>query len=521
VDVSLTRFRLALLALLGLTAALLAARGLAARDQRQAAAPPASRPALAMAAAPDPCEPDLATAVPLAERVTAADAEGRYQRVRIVRGDLKFPLLRIEERLRRGEPGAGPRLLARSVVAADHLMVGLLPGDTPESLAAVAAAADARLLGFDRGAALALIGGGAAAPDSLDRLRAALARLGREAEPDALVHAAGATPNGSFSSVAGPQWNLGRIAADQAWDFTTGSRAVLVGVIDAGIDYRHPDLAANIWTNPGESGDGREANGIDDDGDGYADDLHGYDFVAGGDPADGSDHGTHLAGIIGASRADRTGVLGVCWQVRLAALRILDRHGLGFTSDAIRAVRFATRIGCRVTNNAWCGGGYSRLLAAAIGDAGDHHVLFVAAAGNAGGDLGDGASYPASYQLDNLIAVAASDHDDQLAPFSGFGAAVHLVAPGVDVLSTVHGGYALRSGTSVAAAHVTGVCALLAAFAPELSGEQIRRRLLATVDPVPGLDRASASGGRVNAFRALAPIAVVRLDPAPGGQHPH
>ncbi len=512
------RFAIVLLCLAGVTAGLWRS---AARPASASltAAPPAhdALPGPPQRVVLDPDAPDLGRATAISCTVGAPDATGRFPVVRVVRvAGLKFPLLRIDEL--HGPGAQGGVLLASTVTAADHLMLALLPGEDARALERVVAGHGGHVLSTDPAARIALVvpAGGITALDDL-----AVALAARAPERDALVHAIGGAA-GAPSPAAGAQWGLSRIAADQAWDFSTGSAEVLVAVIDSGIDYRHPDLAANVWTNPGESGDDgsgqdKAANGRDDDGNGYVDDVHGFDFVAGGHPLDENDHGTHVAGIIGACGGGHQGALGVCWKVQLAALRILDRHGLGFTSDAVRAVRYATRIGARISVDAWGGGGRSGLLEAAILDAGAHQVLFIAACGDRGEDLALRPSYPAAYALDNVIAVAASDRDDQLAPGSSFGQLVHLAAPGVEVMSTVRGAYASASGTAAAAAHVAGACALLAAFAPGLNAEQIRSRVLSTADPTPGLDRQCLTGGRLNVYRALAPIAVVvaRNEPEP------
>ncbi len=522
-DIAVLRFAVVLLCLAGMTAALWSSF---AHPESALVGSGAPTPSLS-AARPqrvvvDPDEPDFSAATTVARTVGAPDAAGRFTVERVVRVDgLKFPLLRLRE-LRQQVAGAeGGVLLERTATAADHLVLALLPGEDAADLARVVGARGGRVLMTDAAARIALVAPATEGGD-LDALAAALAA--RAPERDALVHAIGRS-DGELSTSAGAQWGLARIAADQAWDFSTGSAQVLVAVIDSGIDYHHPDLAANVWTNPGESGrdesgQDKAANGRDDDGNGYADDVHGYDFVAGGEPLDACDHGTHIAGIIGAgggARADHQGAVGVCWKVQLASLRILDYRGLGFTSDAVRAVRYATRIGARLSVDAWSGGGRSPLLEAAIQDAGAHQVLFIAAAGDRSEDLALHPAYPASYALDNVIAVAASDRDDLLAPFSAFGAAVHLAAPGVAVPSTVRGAYASASGTAAAAAHVAGACALLAAFAPGLNAEQIRSRVLSTTDPVPALDHQCSTGGRLNVYRALAPIAVVVAcrEPAP------
>ena len=303
------------------------------------------------------------------------------------------------------------------------------------------------------------------------------------------------------------------IDAPEAWDVTTGSAGVVVGVIDTGIDITHPDLVGNLWTNPGEiAGDG-----IDNDGNGYVDDLHGWDFVDNdAAPTDRNGHGTHVAGTIGAVGDNAQGVAGVSWDVQLMALRFLGADGSGYVSDAIEAVDYATtmrtRYGVNVvaTNNSWGGGGYSAALRAAIARAGQAGILFVAAAGNGGYDgVGDNtdrqASYPAGYDLSNVISVAATDRNDDLASFSNYGSrTVDLAAPGVSILSTLpNGRYGTYSGTSMATPHVTGVVALLAAQDPGASAGELKAAVLDGADPLAELAGRTVSGGRLNAYGAL------------------
>jgi subtilisin family serine protease len=517
VDITLMRFSLVLVGLVFVTTSLWLLRApvslpLAVANVVTVSDVRALVPAFRRPAAADRDEPDFSAAQTVSTATTAIDAAGCFHLVRVVKvPDLKFPLLRIDE-LRQEEPGThDSHLLRRSITAADHLMLALRPGEDRTAIEAVVSACAGRLVTVDLAARLAVVGCSDDRPAALDALEARLAS--RAPEHDPLIHAVDTAANDpAFAN--GSLWGLTRIAADQAWDFSTGSAQVLVAVIDTGIDLHHADLAANIWTNPGESGvdaDGRDkaGNGADDDGNGYADDVHGYDFVAGGEPLDDNDHGTHVAGIIGACGGNHEGVVGVCWKVRLAALRILDHQGLGFVSDAVRAARYAGAIGARVATTSWTFTGTSRLLEQAMSEATAQRVLFIAASGNSGEDLGLAPHFPACFRLNNLITVGASDRDDALSPFSAFGAPVDLTAPGVDVLSTVRGGYDCRNGTSAAAAHVAGACALLAAFAPALTSEQIKTRILATVDPCPGLDHLCASGGRLNAYRALAPVSVV------------
>jgi subtilisin family serine protease/subtilisin-like proprotein convertase family protein/uncharacterized protein (DUF2141 family) len=292
------------------------------------------------------------------------------------------------------------------------------------------------------------------------------------------------------------------IDAPEAWDIQTGGN-VVVGVIDTGVDYTHQDLANNIWTNPGEiAGDG-----IDNDSNGYVDDIHGYDFVNNDpDPMDDHFHGTHVAGTIAAEGNNGTGVAGVNWKAQIMPLKFLDAYGSGDTFGAIQALEYATMMGAKLTSNSWGGGGYSQALYDAIAAAGDAGQLFVAAAGNSSLDNDTYPDYPSSYDLDNIIAVAATDHNDQLASFSSYGAAsVDLGAPGVDIYSTFPGNsYATLSGTSMATPHVSGVAALLWAQNPDMTVSQVKNRILASADPIPALEGHTVSGGRLNAFRSLA-----------------
>jgi len=225
------------------------------------------------------------------------------------------------------------------------------------------------------------------------------------------------------------------IDAPEAWDLTTGSSDIVVAVVDSGVDYLHPDLSENMWVNAGEIPD----NNIDDDNNGYVDDVHGYDFVQDdGDPIDVYGHGTHCAGTIAARGNNNLGVAGVNWQCKIMACRFLGATGYGYTSEAIKAINYAVANGAKILSNSWGGGAYSASLEAAIENAYDQGVLFVVAAGNAGSNNDNSPYYPASYDAANVIAVAATDHNDELADFSNYGPrTVHLGGPGVDILSTV------------------------------------------------------------------------------------
>ena len=301
------------------------------------------------------------------------------------------------------------------------------------------------------------------------------------------------------------------IHAPQAWDVSTGSKKVLVGVIDTGIDYNHPDIAPNYWTNPGESGmdaagKDKRSNGVDDDGNGYIDDYRGWDFANNdNDPVDDNDHGTHCAGVIGARGNDGVGVTGINWNVSLVAIKFLTGSGSGSLENAVKAIEYATSLGVTLTSNSWGGGAFSQTMFDAIKKANDKGILFIAAAGNDNNDNDKKASYPATYAVDNVISVAASDSKDARASFSSYGKkTVHLAAPGVDIYSTTKGGlYKSLSGTSMATPHVAGVAALIKAVFPNATAAEIKSRLINTVDPVDGWEYYVASGGRLNAASAL------------------
>ena len=320
------------------------------------------------------------------------------------------------------------------------------------------------------------------------------------AEPDGIVRQA-ATPNDPLLSY---EWNLTAIRAPEAWDVTTGSAQVTVGVVDTGIDATHPDLAPNLWANPGESGGGRETNGLDDDGNGRIDDVHGWDFVSrDGQPQDGNGHGTHVSGTIAARGNDAIGVAGLNWSSALMPLRVLGDDGSGFVSDAITAYAYAARNGARVLNASLGGSRYSRAEHDALAAA--PNTLFVVAAGNDGADNDATPEYPCDYDLANVVCVAASGHDDALASFSNYGPAnVDLAAPGVDIASTWPGGrYALLDGTSMATPHVAGAAALLLAHDGTLTVAGLRAALLSSVQPVAALAGRVATGGRLDVAAAL------------------
>ena len=302
------------------------------------------------------------------------------------------------------------------------------------------------------------------------------------------------------------------IDAPAAWDVTRGNKGVVVGVIDSGVDYAHPDLAANVWTNPGETA----GDGVDNDGNGYVDDVRGWDFYNNdNNPADDNGHGTHVAGTIVATPNNGVGVAGVA-DASVLPLKFLGADGSGSSSGALAAVNYATKlrrdygVNVRVTNNSWGGGGFSQAMSDAIRAGGDAGILFVAAAGNGGPDgVGDDTDvapeYPAAYNQPAVLSVAATDSADRLASFSNYGSAnVDLAAPGVDIASTwTGGGYSYSNGTSMATPHVAGAAALAFAFRPGATVGQVRAALLNGVDKVSTLAGKVATGGRLNAATTL------------------
>ncbi len=299
------------------------------------------------------------------------------------------------------------------------------------------------------------------------------------------------------------------VNAVAAWDITTGSPATTVAVVDSGVQLSHPDLLGSSWTNPGESGAGREANGVDDDGNTLVDDVRGWDWVGlDGDPTDLNGHGTHVAGTVGARSNNARGVAGTSWGARLLALRVLAQNGTGTVANVVKAYNYAAAKGIRIVNASL--GASSSSLAERDAIAAASGVLFVVAAGNGGADgVGDDNDrtplYPCSYPLANVVCVASTGRRDQLSAFSNYGAAsVDLAAPGEDILSTwLDGRYAYSDGTSMATPHVAGTAALLLAARPALTVAELRAALLGGVDPLSSLAGRVASGGRLDMRRPL------------------
>jgi subtilisin family serine protease len=295
------------------------------------------------------------------------------------------------------------------------------------------------------------------------------------------------------------------ISATLAWATTTGSENVVVAVLDTGVDYTHEDLAANMWTRADSLGP------YHDNELGTIDDVNGFNAIDNAsDPMDDNGHGTHCAGIIGAEGENDLGIAGVNWKVQIMPLKFMNAGGSGTTKDAIEAINYAidrkkAGVNVRIISASWGSTHRSRALEAVIRKAYENDILFVAAAGNASTDNDRTPHYPSSYNVPNVISVAALDRHDQLASFSNFGAkSVAIAAPGVDILSTWLGNaYEEKSGTSMATPVVSGVAALVLAENPRTSVDDLRKKLMASTDPIVALKGKTVSGGRINAAKAL------------------
>jgi subtilisin family serine protease len=325
------------------------------------------------------------------------------------------------------------------------------------------------------------------------------------------------TPN----DLKAEQWNLRNTKAAfdlnviPAWRLTKGSKQVIVAVIDTGIDLEHPDLKANLWVNSAEM---KGKPGVDDDRNGFVDDIHGYDFaLKSGRPQDERGHGTHVSGIIGAVGNNSLGLVGVNWNVSIMALKMFPRYSEATVADAIRAIDYAVANGAKVINGSW---GQSSgesdpdyvLLKEAIARAERADVTFIAAAGNNAQDNDRIQMIPATFGLANIVAVGSMDDRGQRASSSNFGVkSVDVFAPGSNVLSTVPGGSGYKSGTSMAAPHVAGVAALMLALNPGLKPTEIKRILVDSSAANQALSRYTRSGGHVDAGKAVDSVGGTRF----------
>ena len=294
------------------------------------------------------------------------------------------------------------------------------------------------------------------------------------------------------------------ISATLAWATTTGTDNLVVAVLDTGVDYNHEDLTENMWRRP------EKMAPYHDNELGTIDDENGFNAVDGTDPMDDNGHGTHCAGIIGAEGENEIGIAGVNWKVQIMPLKFMNASGSGTTKDAIEAINYVIErkkagVNVRIISASWGSTQKSRALGDVIRKAYDNDILFVAAAGNSKVDNDRMPHYPSSYDSPNVVSVAALDRHDALASFSNYGAkSVAIAAPGVDILSTWLGNqYEEKSGTSMATPVVSGVAALILAEHPQMSVDDLKKKLLASTDPIVALKGKTVTGGRINAARAL------------------
>ncbi len=293
------------------------------------------------------------------------------------------------------------------------------------------------------------------------------------------------------------------IKIEEAWRLSTGSHATVVAVIDTGIDGHHRDLKDNLWVNE------RELNGkpgVDDDGNGYVDDVNGYNFYAAtADSTDDHGHGSHCAGVIGAKGNNGFGMAGINWQVQMMSVKFLNSSGSGTAEGAIKAIVYAVDNGAKILSNSWGGGRKSKALEEAIEYANAKGVLFVVAAGNTGKDIDKEPHYPASYNLANMISVAAINNQGLLPDWTNYGEnSVDLAAPGENIFSTLlKDSFGHMSGTSMATPFVSGVAGLVFSLHPEFNHYQLKERILQTANKLSHLEKKVRTGGMLSAAGAL------------------
>jgi hypothetical protein len=435
----------------------------------------------------------------LDERITPTDTPGVYKRLRLMKTDFHYPVLRIEEMVRHpGEPNEA--VLSSTEMVGDHLLVKLNDGVNEATLEEIIDQFNGAITRKHGLPGLYRISIPAETVDDLPQIAATLNNSTEieYAEPDYIVHADITEPDDPRYADE-TLWGLNNtgqddgaadkdIDAPEGWDIRNSAPNVVVAVIDTGILYTHEDLAGNMWTNSAEL---NGVPGVDDDANGYVDDIYGINAITGsGDPVDDNRHGTHCAGTIGGMGSNATGVTGVAWDVQLMACKFLGAGGGGASSDAVDCVIYALQNGASVLSNSWGGGSYNAALEDAIEQAAMADVLFVAAAGNNGQNIDPAPYYPVAYPEPNIIGVASYNRDGFRSSFSNYGpATIHVGAPGSEIYSTTYDGdpavvnaYESLSGTSMATPHVAGVLALMRAQFPSESYQSLTNRLLDSAD---------------------------------------
>jgi hypothetical protein len=458
------------------------------------------------------CKRYMAAAA-LESRTLPPDAQGKYSVQKLITREGSYPLLRVEQDFAAGQPDHPTDWRA---MVADHLMVKARDGVSEEDLTVWATGLGFQIrkrLGTSPFYLLALPNG------NLSEFDNALVQLNQQnlpieyAEPDPLRYATSVPNDPKFAM----QWALHNTAqtggandadvdAPEAWDVTRGSSSIVVAVLDSGMDLTHPDLVDNLWVNPGEIPN----NGIDDDNNGRIDDVNGWNFHDGTNyltDIDPNGHGTHCAGILGASGNNALGVSGIAPLVKIMPLRVMDYYGVITGSHSIDALLYATARHVLLTSNSYGGTTFTATEKAAIDAANAAGVLCICAAGNDFPSVNIDAApqYPGAYSSANIINVTASIDTDALAAFGDYGATtVDLAAPGVGILSTVPGNnYAYESGSSMSTPLVAGACVLVKAAFPTLTIAQVKTAILNGVDPSPAFAGKMTSGGRLNVARSV------------------
>ncbi len=445
----------------------------------------------------------------LAEKITLLE-NGKESRARLLQmDDFAFPIL-VEEEIRTDAEGR-IFLSSQKAMVANRLLIVPSNEDAAGELKTFAEKEGYTLVTNGPHSSVLKMTSPEVSLDAISTMMKKLASLNKRgllvAEPDFLYFPEKVPTDPFFAR----QSALQRMEAAGVWNITTGSENVVIAVIDTGMDLDHPDLAANLWVNPREIA----SNGQDDDDNGKIDDINGWDFYGiSGDnednnPEDQDDHGTHVSGILGARGNNGRGIAGINWQVKIIPLRVGNSlFPLSSLEPALNYAQFLKQnrgVNIVATNNSYGSENFSVIMQSAIARHRQAGILFVASAGNDGFNNDILPQYPASYNLDNMISVAATTGGENLASFSNFGrTSVHLGAPGAQIYSTVRrGGYDYLSGTSMSAPQVAGAAALISASNPELDYLEIKLLMLGTTDPFPTMRGTTRSGGRLNLRRAL------------------